>query len=87
MASTGVYTEFYAADGTIRGKDYTGAWRVTDDAMCFAYGQDPETCWQVRLRGDQVTWVMEGADVGTGTLVPGNPNGFEAAAQARRQRS
>jgi hypothetical protein len=74
MIATGAYTEFYAADGVIKGKDYTGKWRVNGDAMCFQYGSDPENCWQVRLDGDQVTWVKDGKDDGTGTLVKGNPN-------------
>jgi hypothetical protein len=76
MMATGVYTEFYAADGVIKGKDYTGKWRVSGDTMCFQYGQDPEACWQVKLDGDQVTWVKDGKDDGTGTIVKGNPNNF-----------
>jgi hypothetical protein len=76
MISTGAYTEFYAADGVIKGKDYTGKWRVNGDAMCFQYGSDPENCWQVRLDGDQVTWVKDDKDDGTGTIVKGNPNNY-----------
>jgi hypothetical protein len=76
MIASGAYTEFYGADGAIRGKDYSGKWRVNGDTMCFQYGQDPEACWQVRLDGDQVTWVKGGKDDGTGTIVKGNPNNF-----------
>lgn len=76
MAASGPYTEFYAADGTIHGKDYKGAWRIEGEAMCFRYGEDPEACWQVGLAGDQVTWIKDGQADGTGTIVPGNPNGF-----------
>lgn len=76
MLATGAYTEFYGADGVIKGKDYTGKWRVNADTMCFQYGQDPEACWQVRIEGDQVTWVKNGKDDGTGTIVKGNPNNF-----------
>jgi hypothetical protein len=76
MVAAGAYTEFYAADGMIKGKDYSGKWRVNGDAMCFQYGADPEACWQVRLDGNQVTWVKDGKDDGTGTIVSGNPNGF-----------
>ena len=76
MIATGAYTEFYGADGVIKGKDYTGKWRVNGDAMCFQYGSDPENCWQVRLDGDQVTWVKDGKDDGAGTLVEGNPNNY-----------
>jgi hypothetical protein len=76
MLDSGAYTEFYAADGTIHGDGYEGAWTVDGDTMCFAYGEDPATCWQVRLSGDQVAWIQEGAERGTGTIVSGNPNGF-----------
>ncbi len=76
MIAAGAYTEFYGADGVIKGKDYTGKWRVNADTMCFQYGQDPEACWQVKLDGDQVTWVKDGKDDGTGTIVKGNPNNF-----------
>jgi len=76
MATSGVYTEFYGADGVIKGKDYAGKWRINGDTMCFQYGQDPEACWQVKLDGDQVTWVKDGKDDGTGTIVKGNPNKF-----------
>jgi hypothetical protein len=76
MTSSGVYTEFYAADGTIKGQDYQGQWTVVDDTMCFAYGEDDPTCFEVRLDGDQITWVEDGADTGTGTILPSNPNDF-----------
>ena len=41
MIASGAYTEFYGTDGVIKGKDYTGKWRVSGDTMCFQYGQDP----------------------------------------------
>jgi len=76
MTASGAYTEFYAADGVIKGKDYTGAWTVDADKMCFAYGTDPATCFGLRIAGDQVTWVGATADEGTGTILPGNPNNW-----------
>lgn len=76
MVSSGVYTEFYDADGTIKGDGYEGAWNVEDDKMCFQYGTDPKSCWDVRIDGDQVTWVQDGEELGTGTVVTGNPNEF-----------
>ncbi len=75
MTETGAYTEFYAEDGTIRGADYTGKWTVEARAMCFDYGEGVE-CWGVKIAGDAVTWVKDGADLGTGTIVAGNPNNF-----------
>ena len=29
MKGSGNYTEYYAPDGTVKGKDYTGKWRST----------------------------------------------------------
>ncbi len=76
MTSSGAYTEFYDVSGTIKGNGYTGAWTVEGDKMCFTYGEDPATCWNVRLAGDQVTWINNGTEEGTGTILPGNPNAF-----------
>lgn len=76
MSATGAYTEFYAADGTIKGADYTGAWAIEGDKMCFTYGETPPDCWNAKVAGDQITWVKDGADLGTGTILPGNPNGL-----------
>jgi hypothetical protein len=73
---SGPYAEYYAPDGTIRGKDYTGRWTIEDDAMCFAYQDTPKECWSVELNGDQVRWIKDGASQGTGTIVKGNANGF-----------
>ena len=75
MTASGAYTEFYAADGAIKGKDYTGTWTVEGDTMCFSYGDAPN-CWNVRLKGEAVTWVQNGVDGGSGTIVAGNPNDF-----------
>ena len=75
MVASGAYTEFYAADGTIKGDGYSGTWKVESDRMCFDYGEGAN-CWGVRINGDQVAWIKDGAEDGTGTLVPGNPNNF-----------
>ena len=70
------YAEFYAADGMIKGKDYTGKWTVEADTMCFQYGTDPKGCWQVEIEGARVTWLKDGKSEGTGSIVAGNPNNF-----------
>jgi hypothetical protein len=75
MSASGAYTEFYAADGAIKADGYTGTWTVEGDAMCFDYGEGKD-CWGVRIDGEAVTWVKDGADGGTGTIVTGNPNNF-----------
>lgn len=76
MQTSGAYTEFYAADGTIKGADYTGTWSIKGDQMCFVYNDNPALCWGVRIDGRQVTWVGKAGDEGTGNLLAGNPKGF-----------
>jgi len=76
MDASGPYAEYYAPDGTIKGKDYTGQWSVEGDAMCFAYEGTPKTCWNVELNGNQVRWIKNGASQGIGTILKGNANGF-----------
>ncbi|WP_430465107.1 hypothetical protein [Tabrizicola sp.] len=76
MTSSGPYAEFYAADGTIKGNGYTAAWSIKDDTMCFTYEGSAPDCWSVRINGDQVTWIKDGAEGGTGTIVAGNVNNF-----------
>jgi len=76
MDASGPYAEFYAADGAIKGKDYTGQWSVEGDAMCFVYQDTPKMCWNVEINGDQLRWIQNGASQGTGTIVHGNANGF-----------
>lgn len=75
MVQSGVYTEFYAEDGTIKGDGYSGKWKIEQDTMCFTYDAE-QTCLEARVDGDQITWVKNNEDDGTGTIVPGNPNGF-----------
>lgn len=75
MLASGAYTEFYQADGVIKGADYTAKWSVKDDQMCFDYGEGA-SCWSVRIKGDAVTWIKDGVEDGTGTLVAGNPNQY-----------
>ena len=76
MQASGGYTEFYAADGTIKAADYAGEWSISGDKMCFAYGEDPAQCWAARIAGGQITWVGVAGDEGTGRIVAGNSNGF-----------
>ena len=76
MAASGVYTEYYAADGVVHGADYKAKWSVEGDTMCWVYEGSPKDCWSVSIDGDQVSWVKEGKSVGTGTIVSGNPNNF-----------
>jgi len=70
------FAEYYQADGNIKGKGYTGKWRVEENTMCFQYGDNPEKCWQVELNGPAMTLYKDGKVDGSGMLVSGNPNEF-----------
>ena len=73
MEGTGAYAEFYQQDGTIKGEGYSGVWTIEGDEMCFQYGSDPKTCFDVVRDGDAIQWIKDGKVEGTGTLAPGNP--------------
>lgn len=75
MSSGDAYGEYYAPDGRILAKTYTGHWQITDDRLCLDYGQGT-TCYGVALDGLQVVWYANGKRVGQGTLRAGNPNDF-----------
>ena len=70
------FVEYYHPDGTIKGRNYTGKWRVTDKAMCFQYGDNPESCWALEINGPAVTLYKDGKVDGNGILIDGNPNNF-----------
>ena len=76
MDASGRYTEFYAKDGTVRGKDYKAKWNIEGDTMCWVYEGQPKDCWQAGVKGTSVKWVKDGKVQGTGTIVKGNPNEF-----------
>ncbi len=79
MEGKGTFTEYYLKDGTITGTDakgnkYVGTWFVKGDAMCVQYASEPGTCWQVGSEGDQIQLMTDGKVIGTGTIIPGNPD-------------
>jgi hypothetical protein len=75
MQASGPYTEFYGADGEIRGDGYTGAWTIEADSMCFDYGEGPD-CWDVGMSEGEILWIKDGAVLGTGRAEAGNVNDF-----------
>ena len=70
------FAEYYAPDGTIKGKGYSGKWRVANNAMCFQYGDKPEGCWELELNGPSMILFKDGKVDGNGILVEGNPHNF-----------
>jgi hypothetical protein len=76
MEGSGAYAEFYQNDGMIKADGYTGVWAIEGDAMCFQYGSDPKSCFEVVKDGDLIQWIKDGKIEGTGTLAPNNPNNY-----------
>lgn len=70
------FAEYYAPDGSIRADGYSGKWRVEDGAMCFQYGEKPESCFDVRFNGPSMEMYKDGEIDGNGMLIEGNPNNF-----------
>jgi hypothetical protein len=86
MKGSGNYTEYYAPDGTIKGNNYTGKWRINDnDQLCVSYGTDPsESCWHGRVEGSNVTWLRDGNEDGSSTLTDGDNGGYRDNDHSRR---
>lgn len=76
MEASGVYTEYYAADGVVRGADYTATWMIEGDMMCWLFEGSEKDCWNATIEGDQIGWVQGGEALGNGTILSGNPNNF-----------
>lgn len=73
----GEYSEYYQADGVIRGRDYLGAWTIEGDTLCVEYEGLEKSCYALELDGTSVKWLTpDGTLVGDGTLTPGNPNNY-----------
>jgi hypothetical protein len=86
MRGSGNYTEYYAPDGTVKGKDYTGNWRIDDnDRLCVSYSTDPtESCWHGRVENNNVTWMRDGVEDGMGAINDGDNGGFRDDDRSRR---
>ena len=76
MMASGGFAEYYAPDGSIHAADYTGKWTIRGDQFCFAYGDDPASCWAAVIQGSHVIWMSAAGEEGSGTITPGNPNGW-----------
>jgi hypothetical protein len=71
------YSEFYGADGTIKGKDYTGKWTIEGNEMCFVYGTDPKkSCYGISKTADGIEWMEDGKAEGTGMMMQGNVRNY-----------
>ena len=79
------YSEYYAPDGTLRGKSdtesYTGSWKVVGEQLCFDYSyadtsKNYSECYDVYNNGDMIQWVDANGVQQETVFVPGNPDGL-----------
>ena len=75
------YSEYYAADGTLRGTSggeaYVGSWKVVGEELCFTYpdaGTSETECYAVFKDGDALTWVTSDGRIVEATYAEGNPD-------------
>lgn len=77
LEGSGPFEEFYAEGGAIHGPDYSGEWSVQGNKLCLDYDGNPASCWGLRLKGADVTWVgPAGGDEGSAHITHGNPKNF-----------
>ena len=57
----------------IKAGGYSGKWSIDGDQMCFDCGEGA-SCLSVSVSGEAVTWVLDGLEAGTGTILGSNPN-------------
>lgn len=69
------YVEYYDTDGTLRGGNYAGMWKVDGDTACMDYGNG-FSCWTAKIDGSASIWYKNGAVDAVGMKLPGNPNNF-----------
>jgi hypothetical protein len=86
MKTSGDYTEYYAPDGTLKGNNYTGKWRIDDnDRLCVTYdAMESESCWHGHVEGNSVTWLRDGREDGRGAISGGDIGGFRGGDHGRR---
>jgi hypothetical protein len=70
------YSEFYMADGTIKGDGYGGKWSIEGDTMCFEYGGASSGCWAASIEGPALIFYKDGKVDGVGVAKAGNGNNY-----------
>ena len=70
------YSEFYMADGTIKGDGYDGKWSIEGDTMCFEYGGNSSGCWAAKIEGPAIIWLKDGKVDGAAVAKTGNGNNY-----------
>jgi hypothetical protein len=75
-AKFGTFTYYYNKNGTAQGADYKGTWTIKDNALCLSGAADETQprCWKFGRDGHNFQLILDGSVVGTGSVLPGNPN-------------
>ncbi len=70
----GGYASYFGADGLYHDAEGSGRYEITEDGVCY-----PDTqfgCYQARIEDGALSWSQDGAAMGTGVILEGDPLGF-----------
>jgi len=74
-SKAGSFAYYYNKNGTIHGTDYKGTWTIKDNALCLTGADETQPrCWRFGRDGHNFQLILDGSVVGTGSVLPGNPN-------------
>ncbi|SFT71035.1 hypothetical protein [Halomonas saccharevitans] len=66
----GVYTSYFAEDGTYVDAAGGGTYEITEEGVCYP-GTD-FGCYAAQIDGNQLEWFQNGESVGSGVIEQGN---------------
>jgi len=66
----GMYSSFFAEDGTYHDANTSGPYEITEDGVCYPgteYG-----CYAAEIDGRTLEWMKDGESAGTGEILAGD---------------
>jgi hypothetical protein len=66
----GMYSSFFAEDGTYYDANTSGRYEITEDGVCY-----PDTdygCYQAEIDGRSLEWMKDGESAGSGEILSGD---------------
>ncbi|WP_120497226.1 hypothetical protein [Kiloniella sp. EL199] len=72
---SGIYSEYYDPNGTLRGDGYSGKWKIEGDKGCMDYGSGFQ-CWSGLINNNASIWYLNGKPTAVGFMSSGNPNRY-----------
>lgn len=70
----GMYSSYFAEDGTYHDANGTGRYEITEDGVCY-----PDTdygCYQADIDGTSLEWMKDGTSEGKGEILSGDALGL-----------